>query len=221
MEISDPYIGAVAQAVRDIPEEHFVEFPGGYPDEISTALIDAVYSARQRYYSETPGVGVYNRVQKFREAFPDVRNNLQQLVGMEESQIRSILGDNVVADGRQTRKSVVVQRAAGNMLELGVQYAGDLEDADSELVKKAYTSVRGLGWITFEYFLMLLGQPGIKADVMITRFVNAALTERGMSQVDSKQARQILETVHAQDGVARGLGLTDFDHTIWRWQRGR
>lgn len=48
--------------------------------------------------------------------------------------------------------------------------------------------MHGLGKVTAEYLLMLLGVPGLKADVMILRFVNDALAAAG----------KLVKAVHAQ-----------------------
>lgn len=221
----DRRVQVVADFVDTLDEEHFVDAPAGWPDEISTALLDAVYSAQQRYHSKTPGAGVYNRVLAFRQEFskrdPQLLNDLSRLVALEESEIRSIMGNNVVSDGKRTPKSVAVLHAARRLLDVPVSSASDLRDAKPEEVKKAYTGVPGLGWITQEYFLMLLGHPGIKADVMITRFVNHALWTQHLGPVHARDASWIIKTVHAETNAARGLGLGHFDHVLWRWQRSQ
>ncbi|NDK32441.1 hypothetical protein [Nesterenkonia haasae] len=221
----DRRVQVVADFVGTLDQEDFVDAPAGWPDEISTALLDAVYSAQQRYHSNTPGAGVYNRVLAFRQEFSkrdsELLNDLSRLVTVEESEIRSIMGNNVVSDGKSTPKSVAVRHAAARLLKISVGRASDLHDAKPEDVKKAYTGVPGLGWITHEYFLMLLGQPGIKADVMITRFVNHALSTQGLGPVHAHEASWIIKTIHAETDAARGVGLGHFDHILWRWQRSR
>lgn len=221
----DRRVQVVAEFVATLGEEHFVDAPAGWPDEISIALLDAVYSAQQRYHSKTPGAGVYNRVLAFRQEFskrdPQLLNDLSRLAALEESEIRSIMGNNVVSDGKSTPKSVAVINAANRLLKVSVRRASDLHNAKPEEVKEAYTGVPGLGWITHEYFLMLLGQPGIKADVMITRFVNHALSTQELGPVHAREASWIIKTVHAETDVARGLGLGHFDHILWRWQRSQ
>lgn len=59
-------------AERDIPNEDFVRSPGEWKDEISIALVDAVYSGQNRYLSDTLGKGVYNRVVAFSEEYTEV-----------------------------------------------------------------------------------------------------------------------------------------------------
>lgn len=223
MSVTAIQIEAVKAAVRDIPAEHFICAPGGWTDKISIALIDAVYSGQQRYLSDTPGKGVYNRVLAFSEAYPKVRDDLKELVSLDESEIRGFMGDNVVSDGEQTRKSIALQRAAKNMLVLGVRHHHHLTNENKAAVKKAYVDIKGLGWVTFEYFLMLLGRPGIKSDTMIRGFVNEALknAEPELSAVRYRTAGEILQKVYEEIETPDGMSLTDFDHTIWLWQRSR
>lgn len=223
MSITAKQVEAVKAFVNRIPAESFVGAPGGWKKEISVALVDAVYSGQQRYTSDTPGKGVYNRVVAFREAKPNVRDDLNELVKLDESVIRAFMGDNVVRDGGQTRKSIALQRAAKNMLALGVQHHHNVTNENKTAVKKAYLGVKGLGWVTFEYFLMLLGRPGIKPDTMIQGFVNGALknAEPELSAVSDRAAGEILQKVYEEIELPDRLGLTDFDHTIWLWQRSR
>jgi hypothetical protein len=78
---------------------------------------------------------------------------------------------------------------------------------------RAWTSVRGLGPVTWKYFTMLLGAPGVKADTWIIRFVRAAVDRR----VDAKTAERLVETAAAHfDKTA-----TELDHAIWAHARRR
>ena len=84
-------------------------------------------------------------------------------------------------------------------------------------MKKAYTSVLGLGPVTFEYFLMLLGVPGVKADRMILRFVSRAVGE----PLDEPEVLQLVKDAHTEL-LAREIvdcSLIEFEHAIWRFER--
>lgn len=67
--------------------------------------------------------------------------------------------------------------------------------------------------MTFDYFLMLLGNPGVKADTMITRFVNSALAEAGIAAVTPKAAGELVKAAFAD--TPPGADLTYYEHTIW------
>ena len=80
-------------------------------------------------------------------------------------------------------------------------------------LKKAYTSVHGLGWVTASYFLMLLGVPSFKADTHVCAYV-AAATDR--PSVSAKEAYALLASVSS--GFSSS---TELDHAIWNLQRER
>lgn len=208
-------VTAVAKAVKGIDEAHFAAWPGGWPDQIGMALIDAIYSIRANYHAKDPAKGVLNRTRAFRKMHPEAANDLESIRSLGEKGIRDLMG-NGKSSGRH--KSVCVIEAAENLLSLDppVRHAAQLIALDRDH-QRAYTSVHGLGWVTYEYFTMLLGQPGIKADTMIRRFVDTALTEQGLAPVDARTARRLVETVHASERPL--LGLHEFDHAIWLHQR--
>ena len=205
-----PQLDAVIAAVHRVPEENFTAYRGGYPGEISSALVDAVFSIRARYHSKTPGRGVLNRVQNFRVAHSDATNDLSALIALGPGPIEDVMGSTVTG-GRL--KAIAVIDAAEQYRDAKVNTAEDLRDLDSAEAKKIYTSVRGLGPVTFEYFSMLLGIPGVKTDVMIKRFVSKALDAADLDDVNPAIARQLIEDAYERTG--RGETLTHFDHAIW------
>lgn len=107
-----------------------------------------------------------------------------------------------------------MQAKAFLRLDPPVRTAAEVRERDPQLISSTYASVRGLGGITAEYFLMLLGVPGVKADVMIVRFVNAALAAENLSRVGAKDARELVVQSHGQDD--HGVGLIAYEHAIWR-----
>ena len=206
---------AVTNAVKNIDEVHFATLPDGWPNQIGIALVDAVYSIQANYLAKDPAKGVLNRVRVFRSAYPDAAHDLERLCSLGEQTIREVMGNGKSA-GRF--KSVCVVEAAENFLALDppVKNASHLEALNPDH-KRAYTAVRGLGWVTYEYLTMLLGQPGIKADTMICRFVDTALAEAGLAPVDAPAARRLVEAV--QLAVYPHIKLHHFDHAIWLHQR--
>lgn len=206
---------AVTNAVKNIDEIHFAALPDGWPDQIGIALVDAVYSIQADYLAKDPTKGVLNRVRAFRSAYPEAANDLERLCSLGEQAIREVMGNGKSA-GRY--KSVCVVEAAENFLALDppVKNASHLHALNPDH-KRAYTAVKGLGWVTYEYLTMLLGQPGIKADTMICRFVDTALTEAGLAPVDAHAARRLVEAV--QVAAYPHIELHHFDHAIWLHQR--
>ncbi len=75
----DSRIGALQTAVETIPDDYFIAYGGGWPGEISTALIDAVFSIRAKYRASSPVAGVGGRIRSFRAAGPGVMNDIAAL----------------------------------------------------------------------------------------------------------------------------------------------
>lgn len=210
MTTTSAQVDAVIAATRHIPEVNFTAYRGGYPQEISTALIDAVFSIQAQYDSATPGKGVRNRVQAFRSENPGVINDLSALGDLGAERVVQIMGEGKT--GRRLKAGAVLEAAAG-YVAIGVNSADDFRGLDLATAKRVYTGVQGLGYVTFEYFTMLLGIPGVKADVMIKRFITEALSTAGLESVDGQTARQLVAEAHTATGL--GEDLTYFEHAIW------
>lgn len=202
-------VDAVVRAVAQLPSGEFTAYPGGWPDEIGTALVDAVFSIRARYASS-----VEPRLRILREEHPRARNDLAALAAVSESELRRVMGNTKTA---QRYKAACVMEAAYALLsvEAPICTAEDARTAGAETVQRAYRSVKGLGWVTAEYFCMLLGIPGVKADRMVQRFVNAALAAAAQGPVhDACDARALVIAAYEVD--SRGADLTHYEHALWR-----
>ncbi len=208
-----PGVDAVVRAVARLDDAEFAAYGGGWVGEIGTALVDAVFSIQAKYHSTAPGKGVYSRTQAFRRAHPRATNDLRALCGVGAPELRKIMGGGRTG-GRLKADCVIDAAQALVSLDPPVVTAADAVDAGAKDVERAYTSVPGLGWVTAEYFRMLLGVPGVKADIMIVRFVNEALAQAGLPAVDDYGARQLVMQAHEVD--SRGVGLIAFEHAIWR-----
>lgn len=210
-----PQVHAVVKATGNIPPENFTVYQGGWQGEIGTALVDAVFSIRAKYNAADPTKGVSGRVRQFRELYPEARNNLSALAELGEEAIRDVMGNTVT--GRRLKSVCVVEAAeALTKLDPAVITAQDALATENEKVKRAYSSVKGLGLVTAEYFLMHLGVDGVKADRMIIRFVNRALTGEGLPKITHwSEARDVI--IKAFDVDPRGAeNLNAFEHGIWR-----
>lgn len=212
--MNDEQVRALVAEVARIDDAEFSAYGGGWEGKIGTALIDAVFSIRAKYEAKDPSKGVIGRLRTFNSTHPEAMDDLTALVDLGEEQLRTIMGRGVT--GPQTKASCVIE-AAGALLALdpSIVTAEDLLSADAHAVKEAYTSVNGLGWVTCEYFQMLLGKPGVKADRMIVRFVNAALVGAGLDEVGALEARALTIQAHAMDS-RDAKTLTHYEHAIWR-----
>ena len=121
-----------------------------------------------------PDTGVRARIARYREAVSAPCDDLTRLASLGGSGLHDILE----IDQRTSRrlKTGVIVDAAERLTAAGFRSSHDVaDDPQSQAAAKvAYTAVPGLGPVTFEYFLMLLGKPGIKADTHIRRYVASA-----------------------------------------------
>ncbi len=107
----------------------------------------------------------------------------------------------------------MLAEAADRLVQVGIVTSGDAREADQTAGKRAYTGVKGLGWVTWEYFLMLLGVQGVKADMHIRDFVTRALDRT----VSAHEAHHLVtEAAHQLD-----VSPTALDHAVWAHQRSR
>lgn len=100
---------------------------------------------------------------------------------------------------------------ARTLVSFGVDSAEDVRARNTEApneLHRAITKERGVGDAGATYFLMLLGVPGVKADVMIQRFVARALSAERVAPPYS----QALVFAAAAELEADLLTL---DHAIW------
>lgn len=80
-----------------------------------------------------------------------------------------------------------------------------------EDAQAAYTSVKGCGQVTWQYFRMLLGHDDVKPDTWVMRFVQ----DRLPSIKSTAEASQIVSAVADRLGASK----TDLDHAIWLMAR--
>lgn len=182
-------------------------WPGGWPDSIEAALIDAVFSVRARYGNRTRRTGVYGAVTRWISQRGEVADDLGSLARTSESELRSITNGGKIA-GR-TKASVVIDAAAA-LVAAGVVRASDFAEREQE-AKEAYTSVKGCGPVTWAYFRMLLGHDDIKPDTWVIRFVQDVLPHVRRPE----DASRLVQDVAARLIVSQ----RNLDHAIWRYRR--
>lgn len=200
-------------------------WPGGWRGEISTALIDAVFSAQATYKTRS-GAGVHAQVVRWRELQPEHRNTLRGL----RDEIRAdgaeawarTFGNMQHSPSRWRRrpdtpwKGAAVLEAAEALADgrTGIDTADDVTLENSKLVGAALVSVPGIGRVTADYFLMLLGYPGVKADTMIRRYLDGATDRPPVSTDDAVAA---VTSAAAQ----MGCDVVDLEHSIWALESAR
>jgi hypothetical protein len=194
-------------------------YPGGYPGECEAALLDSVFSLQARY-GRSPQKGARAVVNNWRQHVGRKLDSLQclvqdvdELAGADE--FRKVLKNNQVAvPSAQDKptKALAVYTSAKSLAGIGVKTSEDVAQANNERPKELETAIRaarGVGPEAATYFLMSLGIPGVKADTMIQRFVNAALSKKA----DSSAARELVSDA----AEFLGADLLHLDYAIWRF----
>ena len=205
--MTDDDVQTLVAAVRKELPDDWAAWPGGWPDQIEAALIDAVLSIRAQYGQEHNGVR--GAVRQWRDHRGTQRpDDLSVLAGTDPVVLTGIVGRQKLSGGASKAEAIV--DAARNLSNLGVRHAADV-NPDSTGQKLAYTDVIGLGSVTWEYFLMLLGRPGVKADRWIVSFVSRALSRT----VSPAESRGLVKAAATE----LGAGQTALDHAIWSHAR--
>jgi hypothetical protein len=169
-----------------------------------------VLSIRNRYGNK-PTTGVRGSVRHYGEDRDDAAlDDLRVLAAYDADRLQAVLGNRQKSGG--TPKAAAIIAAAAALVEVGVAHARDV-DATSPAHRGAYCSVKGLGPVTWTYFTMLLGQPGVKGDTWIVRFVNGAVSRT----VSYKEAEALVKAAATKLDVSP----TELDHAIWRYMSKR
>jgi hypothetical protein len=189
----------------------FPEWPGGYPDQIEAALIDAVLSIRARYGKADTGVRA--AVSRYKAAVGDqAPNSLSRLADFDAVRLAEVL-PNHQKTGAETKASAIVQ-AARTLSDIGVETAADIAPKDPAH-KATYVNVPGLGPVTWSYFTMLTGSHDVKPDTWLKRFVKLVLET---PETDSEEyVRRLVNAAAAELDVDPRV----LDHAIRLHMRSR
>lgn len=203
VEVLAEYVG---EKIGDAP----TEWPGGWPDDIEAALIDAVFSVRARYGSRVEGkeTGVYGAVTRWRDHRGGTADDLEVLAETDAEELRK--HTNKGRSSRRSKAEIVID-AARALRDAGIRHASDFGPRQEE-ARRAYLSVRGCGHVTWNYFRMLLGYDDVKPDTWVMKFVQDVLPDVN----DREEAKKLVVAVSERLGVeAKRL-----DHAIWWYRRG-
>jgi len=179
--------------------------PDGWPGNVELALIDAVLSIRA-VYGVSAETGVRGAIKRYkRDSGRDSWDDLSVLGGIDPVRLLEVLA-NKQKTGRVTKAEAIVS-AAARLADAGARHAADIDRTSVEQ-RNAYCGTRGLGPVTWDYFLMLVGNDGVKPDTLLTRFVAEAL---GRKPGSGEVSRLVTEAAKRLDMSASAL-----DHSIWR-----
>ena len=185
-----------------------------------TALIYAVYSARATYLTKH-GKGVLPLVKTWRAGAGSSCTSLTALATEIENagtrEWAKAFGNEQHSPSRPADapegpwKSDAVLEAALGLKALDVDAAAQITDENAHEVKGTLMTVQGIGFATANYFLMLLGRPGVKPDRMVHKFLKDA------TRATWSNAAATNLVVGAAQSIG-GVEPHELDHAIWRYE---
>jgi hypothetical protein len=184
------------------------DWPGGYPDEIEAALLDAIYSVRARYGSRAYKTGVFGAVYRWREHRLWAANDLTVLATSTPEEVLAVVRNRGTLSGRS--KAEVAIEAASRLVASRVKTADDFR-ANLPAARAAYLSVKGCGPVTWAYLRMLVGLDDVKADTWLMRFVHDRLPDVTRAEDAAALVNEVAERM--------GVESRRLDHAIWAYRR--
>ena len=180
--------------------------PDGWPGNIELSLIDAVLSIRA-HYGVPADSGVRGAIKRYKsESGRTSWDNLAALAKVDVAWLERLLENRQKTGGVPKAQAIV--SAAHRLAQVGVVSSKDV-DRNSYEQRKAYCGTRGLGPVTWQYFLILVGHDGVKPDTLLTRFVDDAIGRK-------PDAHTVTRLV--TDAAKRlGVPAAALDHSIWRY----
>jgi hypothetical protein len=139
----------------------WTEWPGGWPDDIESALIDAVFSARAVYRSKH-GRGLHSLLITWQQR----RTRTQFTLSALSTEIDAA-GPEAWAEAFGSRqwspsrhpdapsgptKAAAVREAAAALVKANIVSAGNINTANAEKVKDTLRGVDGVGYANLELF---------------------------------------------------------------------
>ena len=218
-----PLEGLAELLIERLPPEPWAPWPGGWPDQIELAVLDAVFSIRARYGKRKEegkaATGVHRVLDNWRThratSDPDDLNALARFADVP-GELVGILRSNSKTAGQpkaEVAAEVAYRFTSGDGLR--VRHAAQSPGAgeDQQYLRNRWVSTRGLGPVTWSYLCMLLGHPDVKADVMITRYLHRELN---LSRAPTPEEARMIVTEAAKRLEMSSL---DLDHAIWSFER--
>jgi len=201
--------------------EQWPKWRGGWPNRADLALLDAVYSTRQRY--ETT---VRPKVHQWRDEHPTpATSELQFLSQIDEREIRNVFGETVMpgvrsAAGQRKWKSAGIVETAKRLCASEPRLAS-ANDIITEVTRNGcertvalLRETKGIGPATASYFLILLGIDGVKVDTLLGSWVRTQLNDPSLTD-------NAITVLVAQVASDFKRPARDLDYAIWRHESAR
>ena len=213
--IAVPMLTGMDEQVRALTEElrsNFAEWsrPDGWPNDADCALIDSVFSTRANYKTT-----VLPLVKRWRD-WPSrpAGGRLSSILKVPVDDFRSVIDNDQFVPGRsknRLRKYEAVYEVADRLVSRHLDEPDQIRACaidDGKLLEDLVRRTKGVGRAQYSYFLMLLGVQGIKADTLVTAWVERAIGIKGLTQLEVE--RLVTESADQLD-----VSPIVVDHTIW------
>ncbi|GGG25243.1 hypothetical protein GCM10007304_43840 [Rhodococcoides trifolii] len=194
-----------ANITAAMPKDSWPFWFDGWPGEIEAAVLDAVFSARATYGTET--TGVRKVVAAWRASRGTELDNLDGFTRIDSEELVDALGNRQRVAGNYTTKAEAARLVASALMEVGVHHASDVDGSEAQ--KAAFTSVAGVGQMSWECFLAVLDVVTPESEAMIAAFVRRAVAWEDVD-VDAELASA---------AALLDCSTTTLRHSIWRYQR--
>jgi hypothetical protein len=224
---TEAQVRRLARVCRDrLGNPRLLRAVDGYPDSLALCIIDAIQSTGVTPASVQKVVARYRAHRIAQGGDPETDGAVALLgtfhdLGSAESWARAIGNDNRVSNEPDAPlKAVAIEAAATAISDIEVYSAADLREiatyADLTItVHSVWTGVVGQrSGVSWRYLLMLAGDPAVKPDRMIVRFVASAL---GLDPAEVEPAFAAAAIEQAASDLT--TSATALDQAAWRWQR--
>ena len=200
--------------------------PDGYA-AVALCILDSIYSTGNRYSSVVRMIASYRRARREEGGDPEFDGPSDLLAaadrwgGTEGFIAKTGYRWRVSTKPEAPYKASAALGAAAVLHRAGLLTVGDVRGAltdppeqDESGVKKEWLRLPGQrSGLTWTYFLMLAGVPGVKADRMVVRYVSRALGH----DLGAVEAATLVSVLADHKSLSR----TKLDHAIWRKESGR
>jgi hypothetical protein len=200
--------------------------PDGYAG-VALCILDSIYSTGNRYSSVVRMIANYRKARQEQGGDPesdgpgDLLAAADRWRGTDGFITKTGYKWRVSTKPSAPFKAAAALGAARILDRAGLAAVADVRDALTDPLKQEESAAMN-GWLglpgqrsglTWTYFLMLAGVPGVKAGRMVVRYVSRALGH----EVGAVEAATLVSTLADSQRLSR----TKLDHAIWRKESGR